>query len=192
MYYYDGTLDFWIDCFTNCLLHNESNKEVNTIIQRIARPFEQLEEYNKKKGWFVDWDTFPNDVEIYAIITPEDDNTIQGLFGVTPDEEWDSARVVWGCAAPWNTPPDVPYSTGEQRYSGIGSHIFAGGYIYSLAMGHSGGLSGFATNETLLLHYIETFGAIPHPHFYPNNPYFFTIPSDRAQSLDAIRFDWRD
>ena len=192
MFYYDGTIDIVIDAFPHCLIHNRTGESVPTVVQRILQPDTALARYTKGTGWYVDWSTFPPNVEIYAIITPDDNDDIQGLFGVCPDEPWQCARLAWGCSAPWNTAPNVKYSTGEQRYGGVGLHIFAGAHRYSNAMGYKGGISGCAANDELLRYYVNTFGAIPRNNPDVNNPNFFVIPTLQAQMFYSVSFIWKD
>ena len=88
------------------------------VIQIIRKSF--LKKYNKKNGWYTDWDKLIDDNEVYALVV-EGSVDIQGLVSVVKDNDAKACYIPWMCASPENN----HQITEEIRYKGVGGHLFA-------------------------------------------------------------------
>ena len=84
---------------------------------------------------------------------------IQGMVAIEPDNDSDALHIVWACAAPHNNKMKPPY--GEQKYLGVGGHLFAIAAEMSEKLGFDGYMYGEPMNEELYHYYIEHYGAVP-------------------------------
>ena len=177
-------LTAWIDTITPCLKDIRTGEIVDTEVIRIKRT-SFLRKYNKKNGWYVDWNDLLKENEVYALVI-HGSVDIQGLLAVRPDESMASAFVTWMCAAPDNN----PQLTDEKRYEGVGGHLFAIAAQRSFDYGFEGAISGFAADRKLMEHYCETFDAEP---ICMLHPYQIFIPeSSGAKIREVYDYEWTD
>lgn len=132
---------------TPCLKDAETGEIVDTEVIRIRRS-SFLRKYNRKNGWYVNWNELLKENEIYALVIHGSVN-IQGLLAVRPDVSMASAFVTWMCAAPENNPE----MTLQKKYEGVGGHLFAIAAQCSFNYGFEGAISGFAADRKLMEHY---------------------------------------
>ena len=128
---------------TPCLKDAETGEIVDTEVIRIRRS-SFLRKYNRKNGWYVNWNELLKENEIYALVIHGSVN-IQGLLAVRPDVSMASAFVTWMCAAPENNPE----MTLQKKYEGVGGHLFAIAAQCSFNYGFEGAISGFAADRVL-------------------------------------------
>ena len=87
------------------------------------------------------------------------------MVAIEPDDEAKALHLVWACTAPQNNKKKPPI--GEQKYIGVGGHLFAIAAEMSERYGYEGFLYGEAMDEKLMWYYIEKFGAIRVPREHP-------------------------
>lgn len=146
-------INVWIDKFTPCLKDVSTGELVETEVIRIKRS-SFLSKYNKKSGWYVNWEALLKENEIYALVT-RGSVDIQGLVAVYNFKESGTAFISWMCVSPENN----PLISDPKRYEGVGGHLFVIAVQKSVDYGHEGRIMGFAANKELLNHYIEVFHA---------------------------------
>lgn len=73
-------INVYIDEFTPCLKDSRTGEFVQTEVIRIKRK-SFLKKYNKKNGWYTNWETLVDENEIYALVV-EGSVDIQGLVAV--------------------------------------------------------------------------------------------------------------
>ena len=128
-----------IDEFTPCLKDSRTGELVQTEVIRIKRK-SFLKKYNKKNGWYTNWDTLADENEIYALVV-EGYVDIQGLVAVTRNDDMQALYISRMCASPDNN----KQITDDVKYLGAGGHLFAiatqksvnygyDSYIYSFAI----------------------------------------------------------
>lgn len=177
-----GGVGIWLDEIVPCLKDNETGEIKETVVFRIeSRSF--LKKFNEKNGWGIDWIEVPNDVEVFALALKEN-NEIQGLVGVKNDVDVEAVYLHWACTAPHNN----KHSFGNQKYSGVGGHLFAIAVDKAMQWGYKGVVHGFALNKELLNHYIEVLGA---SYLGAQHPYQFLLEGDAAQKLlEVYTYEW--
>lgn len=179
---FSGCVDIWLDEIVPCLKDIETGAIRETVVFKIeSRSF--LKKFKEKDGWGIDWIDIPDDVEVFALALKEN-NEIQGLVGVKNDVEFKAAYLHWACSAPHNN----KHAFGNQKYSGVGGHLFAIAVDKSMQWGYGGYVHGFALNKELLNHYIEILGAT---FLGAQHPYQFFF--DRAASqkfLEVYIYEW--
>lgn len=136
-----------IDEFTPCLKDNETGDIIETEVIRIKRK-SFLSRYNKKTGWYVNWDALLKENEIYALVL-KGSADIQGLVALSPKPEFDAVYVSWMCTSPVNN----KLMAEQAKYSGVGGHLFAIAAQKSMDYGFGGALTGFAADMKLVEHY---------------------------------------
>ncbi|MCD8018808.1 MAG: hypothetical protein LUF92_04270, partial [Clostridiales bacterium] len=144
-----------------------------------------LRKYNKKNGWYVNWDTLADENEIYALVV-EGTVNIQGMVAITKDNDSKAAYIAWMCASPESN----KLINDNVKYLGIGGHLFAIAAQKSLEYGFDGYMYGFAANQTLLNHYIDVF----HAEFIGIlHPYQFAIDENNASKImEVYDYEWTD
>ena len=179
-----GCLDIWIDDIVPCLKDTKTEELKDTVVFTInSRSY--LKKFKKKDGWHIDWAKVPPDVEVCALALL-DTNEIQGLVGVKKDEASKAAFIHWACTAPQNN----IHEYGEQKYSGVGGHLFAIAVDKSLQWGYDGVVHGFAANMDLVNHYVDKFHA---EHLGMLHEYQIVINEDAAQELmEVYNYEWND
>lgn len=144
-----------------------------------------LKKFQKSNGWHINWSEIPKNVEVYALAL-KDDNTIQGLVGVRNDKDAHAAYLHWACTAPHNN----KHEFGNQKYVGVGGHLFAIAAEQSIEWGYEGAIHGFAANEELLRHYIDVFHA---EYLGMLHQYQFFIDEEQAKNLlEVYHYEWNE
>ena len=108
-----------IDEFTPCLKDVNTGELVQTEVIRIKRK-SFLKKYNKKNGWYTNWEKLADENEIYALVI-EGTVDIQGLIALTPNKDMKAVYISWMCTAPQNN----KIISEDVRYLGVGGHLFA-------------------------------------------------------------------
>lgn len=177
-----GCVDIWIDEIVPCLKDCETGAIKDTIAFKIDdKKF--LKKFRKSNGWHINWDEIPHNVEVYALAL-KDDNSIQGLIGIVNDMDAHAVYIHWACTAPHNN----KYEYGTQKYIGVGCHLFAIAIDKSIKWGYEGAVYGYAADEKLLFHYIETFNA---EYLGILHKYQFIIDEKNAQKiLEVYNYEW--
>ena len=83
MIYYIGSenvINVFIDEFTPCLKDAKTGELVETEVVRIRRK-SFLRKYNKKNGWFTNWEDLTDENEIYALVV-QGSVDVQGLVAI--------------------------------------------------------------------------------------------------------------
>ena len=170
-------INVYIDEFTPFLKDGETGELVDTEVIRIKRP-SFLRKYNKRNGWYVNWNELLEENEIWALVI-HGSVDIQGLVAVRPEENMTAAFVTWKCAAPENN----PLLTNKKRYEGVGGHLFAIAAHRSMAYGFDCAISGFAADRELMEHYCRAFGAEP---ICMLHPYQIFIPEISGAQIKEV------
>ena len=85
-------------------------------------------------------------------------------------------------------PHTIIYEYGTQKYIGVGGHLFAIAIDKSIKWGYEGAVYGYAADEKLLFHYIETFNA---EYLGILHKYQFIIDEKNAQKiLEVYNYEW--
>lgn len=176
-----------IDDLVSCLLDNATGEIVETEVIRIKRE-SFLSKYNKKTGWYIDWNALLKENEIYALVI-KGTVAIQGLIAVRPDVDMQTAFITWMVAAPHNN--SFLLKEGEKkRYNGVGGHLFAIASQLSCRYGFGGAVSGFAASQELMEHYCNVFDAEP---ICMLHPYQFFIPEKSGTKIrEVYTYEWTD
>ena len=177
-----GCLDIWIDKVVPCLMDTSSGELKDTAVFKIeSRTY--LSKFNKKNGWHINWNEVPENIEVYALAL-RDTNEIQGLVGVKKDKDARAAYIHWACTAPHNN----KYEFGKQKYEGVGGHLFAIAVDKSVQWGYEGAVYGFAADQKLVDHYVNTFGAI---HLGVLHKYQIVVEGEASrQLLEVYSYEW--
>lgn len=177
-------INVYIDELTPCLKDTKTGELVQTEVIRLQRK-SFLRKYNKKNGWYINWETLVDENEIYALVV-EGSVDIQGLVALAKDVDTQAIYIAWMCTSPENNPV---ISEGV-RYTGVGGHLFAIAAQKSVDYGFNGFIHGFAANKELLEHYINVFNAelIGMLH-----PYQFAIDeTNAAKIMEVYDYEWTD
>lgn len=179
-----GSVNLIIDEIVSCLKDSETSELKETVVFKIeSRSY--LKKFNEKNGWHINWFEIPADVEVYALAL-KDDNKIQGLVAIKNDVNSKAVYIHWVCAAPHN----VKETGGNQKYIGVGGHLFAIAIDKSIEFGYNGMVHGFASSEKLLNHYIDKLGA---EHLGMLHQYQFVISEENAKKLlEVYNYEWNN
>ncbi len=179
-----GCIDIWIDEIVPCLKDTVTGDIKETVVFKIeSRTY--LKKFQKANGWHINWNEIPENVEVYALAL-KDDNTIQGLVGVRNDKDSHAAYLHWACTAPHNN----KHEFGNQKFVGVGGHLFAIAADKSIEWGYEGAIHGFAANEELLRHYMDVFHA---EYLGMLHQYQFFIDEEQAKNLlEVYRYEWNE
>lgn len=173
-----------IDEFTPCLKDAQTGELVQTEVIRIRRK-SFLKKYNKRNGWYVNWETLADENEIYALVV-KGSVDIQGLVAVAPNNDMKALYISWMCANPQNN----KQISDIIKYSGVGGHLFAIAARKSVDFGFDGYMYGFAANEKLLEHYVEqlhgeVIGVL--------HPYQFAVDGINSRKImEVYDYEWTD
>lgn len=180
--YEEGCLDIWIDEIVPCLKDTATGEIKDTVVFKIeSRSY--LKKFRKKEGWHINWNEVPKNVEVYALAI-HDSNEIQGLVGIRNDQDAKAAYIHWACTAPHNN----KYEYGNQKYEGVGGHLFAIAIDKSIQWGYEGVVYGFAANQELVNHYVKVFDAY---HIGILHEYQIVIDGEAAQKLlEVYSYEW--
>ncbi len=145
-----------------------------------------MSKFNKRTGWYVNWSKFDNNVEIYALVL-KGTVEVQGLIALENDASAKAVHIKWACTAPWNN----KFEQENQKYIGVGGHLFAIAADVSLQHGYEGYIYGTAINKEVFKHYEERYQAI-----YigtENGLPKFMIPGERTQKImEVYTYDWTE
>ena len=177
-----GCLDLWIDEIVPCLKDTKTGELKETVVFKIeSRSY--LKKFREKDGWHINWNEIPRDVEVYALAL-HDSHEIQGLVGIRNDKDAQAGYIHWACTAPHNN----KHEFGEQKYEGVGGHLFAIAIEKSIEWGYRGVVHGFAANADLVRHYIKAFGA---EHIGMLHPFQIMIGEEEARKIQEVySFEW--
>jgi len=180
----NGCINIWIDGIVPCLRDTETGEMKETVVFRIeSRKY--LNKFQKKNGWYINWNQLPRSVEVYALAL-KDTNEIQGLIGIRDDKASNAVYLHWVCTAPHNNVHDY----GKQKYIGVGGHLFAIAAEKSIQWGYEGAVHGFAANEELLKHYQKVFHA---EYLGMLHQYQFFIDEEQAKKLlEVYHYEWNE
>lgn len=135
-----------IDQITNCLIERATEREFDTVVERLTPMAEQF------KGWNFDW-TEPDqsNCEIFALFLKDDaEKMIQGLIAIRVEPE---NLAVYGHLLESN-----PRNIGQDGlYAGVGAHLTAHGC--KVAKDNGLGVYYFDAKTGLFDHYATTLGA---------------------------------
>lgn len=177
-------INVYIDEMTPCLKDAKTGEIIPTEVIRIVRK-SFLSKYNKKTGWYVDWETLLTTDEVYALVT-KGTVDIQGLVALERDDDAKAIYISWMVAAPQNN----KMLTEEVRNLGVGGHLFAIAADKSVEYGYEGFIHGFAANEDLLKHYIKSFNG---SYIGMRHPYQFMIDNVNSQKIrEVYDYEWTD
>lgn len=173
-----------IDEFTPCLKDANTGELVQTEVIRIRRKT-FLRKYNKKNGWYVNWETLADENEIYALVV-EGSVDIQGLVAIAKDQDMKAVYITWMCTSPDNN----KLLSDNVKYLGVGGHLFAIAAQKSVEYGYDGFMYGFAADQKLLDHYIKAFDG---EYIGMLHPYQFAIDERSATTImEVYDYDWTD
>ena len=173
-----------IDEFTPCLKDNSTGELIQTEVIKITRK-SFLKKYNKKNGWYVNWNELLKDAEVYALVI-EGTVDIQGLVALEKNADMKAVYISWMCVSPENN----KLINNHTKYSGIGGHLFAIAAQKSVDYGYDGLMYGFAANKELLLHYLKVFNG---EHIGVLHPYQFAIDEINAHKImEVYNYVWTD
>ena len=173
-----------IDEFTPCLKDASTGELVQTEVIRIKRK-SFLKKYNKRNGWYTNWEKLADENEIYALVV-EGTVDIQGLIAVAPQKDMQAVYISWMCTAPQNN----KLITDDVKYYGVGGHLFAIAAKKSIDFGYDGYMYGFAANEDLLKHYVTKLNAEVIAMLHP---YQFAVDEENAkQIMEVYDYVWTD
>lgn len=80
------------------------------------------------------------------------------------------------------------YEYGNQKYEGVGGHLFAIAIDKSIQWGYEGVVYGFAANQELVNHYVKVFDAY---HIGILHEYQIVIDGEAAQKLlEVYSYEW--
>lgn len=177
-----GTIDIEIDKLTPCLEDSEDGEYLATEVAPVPRS--ELKRYTEKNGWGVDWARRPANEKVFGVYLKGDPEP-QGLISLRYDEG--GTYIGFVSAAPHNNKQLL--NGRKPRYYGVGGHLFALAVEQSVLNGGDGTIYGYATNQKVLNHYIEVFGAL---HFPRVHEYQFLIEGEASDNLlERYTFDWR-
>ncbi|MEE0980840.1 MAG: phage minor capsid protein, partial [Acutalibacteraceae bacterium] len=168
----DGIIDVEIDELVPCLRDTSTGKLVETEVSEIAR--KSLEKYTTENGWIINWADRPKEEHIFGVFVKGDNNP-QGLVSLR--YERGGTYVALAVNAPQNNKLIVGDSI---KYKGVGGHLFAVAVEESIKNSGYGTIYGYASNKTVLEHYIEQFGA---KHLPIRHRYQFLIEGKDSEKL---------
>lgn len=146
-----------IDQITPCLRDAKAGAVVETEVLRV-RSKDFIKKFNKKTGWYTNWENLLQENEIYALVI-KGTIDVQGLVAVATNAHSDALYVTWMVSSPYNNVEIC--GENNQRYYGVGGHLFAIAIMKSVEYGCGGAIFGFASSKEKLLHYIKWFQAEP-------------------------------
>ena len=177
-------INVWIDELTSCLKDNETGDIIQTEVVRIRRK-SFLSKYNKKNGWYTNWEQLLEEEEVYALVV-KGTVDIQGLVALNRNDDFQAVYIAWMCTAPQNNKLMCDYP----KYNGVGGHLFAIASDKSVEYGYSGVIVGNAANMDLVKHYSEVFKA---EHIAMLHPYQIAVYEEESLELrEVYDYEWTD
>lgn len=178
-------ITFKIDALTSCLTETSTGEIYETEVVNLKRK-SFLSKFNKHTGWYVNWSKFGDEVDIYALVL-KGTVDVQGLIAVEYDDLAKAVHIRWACTAPWNN----KIKTGQQKYQGVGGHLFAIVAELSYKRGYDGYLYGDAINQEVFQHYVDNFYALPINTRVGQHR--FMIEGDNTQKLmEVYNYEWTE
>ncbi len=144
-----------IDELTHCLKKIGSDDEFPTEVKKISSKA-ILSRFTEKTQWYENWVNLSKENEIYGLFVQGSDE-VEGLVTIDPRRIRDALYVTWMVAAPHNNVEIC--GRGNQKYVGVGGHLFAIAIRKSVQYGYGGAIYGFAKDAEKLAHYEKWFGA---------------------------------
>lgn len=144
-----------IDELTHCLKKIGSDDEFSTEVKKISSKA-ILSRFTEKTQWYENWVNLSKENEIYGLFVQGSDE-VEGLVAIDPRRNRDALYVTWMVAAPHNNVEIC--GRGNQKYVGVGGHLFAIAIRKSVQYGYGGAIYGFAKDAEKLAHYEKWFGA---------------------------------
>lgn len=177
-----GIIDIEVDELVPCLKDNTTGEILATEVRTLSKS--EYSHYTASNGWSIDWGNIPDSEEVLGVYLSNDTEP-QGLIAIR--KEKDGIYLSYASTAPHN---NKQLNKGNQRYAGVGGHLFAAAIEESLKAGNATGcVYGYAVNEDVLKHYINTFGAV---HLPIVHEYQFIIDGEAAQKmLEKYNFERR-
>lgn len=149
-------LSIQVDEFVPCLKRASDGMYIDTEVIAITK--KEASAFRESNGWFINWGSVPDDVNVYKL-TLAGDNEAQGLIGIRDDPQNQAVFIHWAVSAPHNRP--IPTGSEERGFIGVGGHLFAIAAQESMNLGYNGFVYGMASNARVLQHYIDEFKAQP-------------------------------
>lgn len=174
----------FIDEFTSCLKEQETGDILETEVIRVKRK-SFLSKFNKKTGWYVNWETLVDENEIYALVL-KGTVDIQGLVALQKVEDYGAVYISWMCAAPQNN----LMISDRKKYIGVGGHLFAIAVERSIDFGFEGAVTGNAANKELVHHYEEVFGAVCLGLLHPYQ--IFIDEQNAGKIKEVYDYEWTE
>lgn len=173
-----------VDEFTPCLKDAKTGELVQTEVIRIRRKT-FLRKYNKKNGWYVNWEDLLDENEVYALVV-EGSVDIQGLVAIAKDDDIRAIYIAWMCTNPDNN----KLLTENVKYYGVGGHLFVIAAQKSVEYGYDGYMYGFAADKELLEHYVKVLGC---EYIGVLHPYQFAVDEENAaRIMEVYDYEWTD
>ena len=173
-----------IDELVLCLKDVVTGERVETEVVRIKRK-SFLSKFNKKNGWYVNWQDLLANNEVYALVL-KGTVSIQGLVAIENKPDYQATYISWAVAAPHNNPELVK----QKRYTGGGGHLLAISIDKSVDYGYHGDVTGFCRSEEMLQHFVRKHGATPLRMLHDYQIGIFDEAAKRIQ--EVYDYEWTD
>lgn len=175
---------FDVDELTPCLKDLSTGETVETEVIRIRRK-SFLSKFNKKNGWYVNWQELLKSNEIYALVV-KGSVDIQGLIAIEDNKDYGAVYMSWAVAAPQNNPEIVE----EKKYAGVGGHLLAIAIERSEQLGFHGDVMGFCRNKEIMDHFVRVYDADP---IRVIHEYQIGIYGEAARKIrEVYDYEWTD
>ena len=177
-----GIIDIEVDELVPCLKDNTTGEILATEVRTLSKS--EYSHYTASNGWSIDWGNIPDSEEVLGVYLSNDTEP-QGLIAIR--KEKGGIYLSYASTAPHN---NKQINKGDQRYAGVGGHLFAAAIEESLKAGNATGcIYGYAANEKVLKHYMDKFDAL---HLPIVHEYQFIIDGEAAQKvLENYNFERR-
>lgn len=142
-------------CSQKGVTDTKTGERIPSVLQKVESR-SALKQYNKKNGWYINWNECPADVEVFQLQI-EGGEEVQGLVGLRDDKDKDATYIHWAVVAPHNNGA----KTKDKRYDGCGAQLLGQAVRASIKSGHGGFCYAAAANSKLQRYYIEEYGASP-------------------------------
>ena len=174
-----GIIEVELDELVPCLKDAKTGKLYDTTVRTI-KDRNELRQYNKNNGWFINWNKVPADCTVSALSLKGNEVT-QGLVAYKVDHENKAVFTHWVVSAPHNRGKD-------KQFTGVGGHLFAIMADASEKAGFGGFLYGQATSKEVLNYYIDKYGATP----LDGLRFFIDEKAAHEKILDIYNFERED
>jgi len=179
-------IDVTIDELTPCLKDVKTGDIVETEVLKISRR-SFLKRFTAKTGWYTNWELLAEENEIYALVI-KGTVDIQGLVAIDLRRDRDALYVSWMVAAPHNNVEICGVE--NQKYHGIGGHLFAVAIMKSVEYGSGGAIFGFARDLEKLRHYEKWFQV---EHIGILHDFHFLLADKVAvKVVEDYNYEWSD